>query len=52
MIDTLNGLAPELSSQLLGSPLKLSKYPNLRTLIQTYYYSFPGVYKFRVIYYL
>ena len=52
LIDTLNGLAPELPSHLLGSQLKLSKYPNLRKLVQTGFYSFPGVYKFRVIFHL
>jgi hypothetical protein len=48
LIDSLNGLTPELASQALGSPLKLSQYPSLRKLIQTNFFSFPGVYKFRV----
>lgn len=31
-----------------GEILKSAKYPSLSTLIQTNFYSYPGVYKFRV----
>ena len=47
-IDVLNRLIPELASTRNGQPVSSKKYGSLRSLIQTNFYSFPGVYKFRV----
>lgn len=47
-IDVLNKLIPELATTPNGSRVKSARYPSLSALIQTNFYSFPGVYKFRV----
>lgn len=47
-IDILNTLIPELATTTNGSRVKSSKYPSLSALIQTNFYSYPGVFKFRV----
>jgi hypothetical protein len=48
-IDVLNNLIPELASTGNGSRVKSAKYPSLTALIQTNFYSYPGVFKFRVM---
>jgi hypothetical protein len=50
IIEALNELSPDLERQRYGAGLRLEKFPGLRSLIQTNFYSYPGVYKFRVIY--
>lgn len=47
-IDVLNKLIPELASTPNGARVKSAKYPSLSALIQTNFYSYPGVFKFRV----
>lgn len=47
-IDVLNSLIPELATTAHGSRVKSAKYPSLSALIQTNFYSYPGVFKFRV----
>ena len=47
-IDVLNRLIPELASTNNGSRVNAKEYPSLSTLIQTNFYSYPGVLKFRV----
>ncbi len=48
-IDVLNKLIPELATTPNGARVKSAKYPSLTALIQTNFYSYPGVYKFRVV---
>jgi hypothetical protein len=47
-IDVLNGLIPELAHTVNGARVKSANYPSLSALIQTNFYSYPGVFKFRV----
>lgn len=47
-IDVLNKLIPELANTRNGQKVTSSKYGYLEALIQTNFYSYPGVYKFRV----
>lgn len=47
-IDVLNTLIPELASTRNGQRVSSKKYTSLAALIQTNFFSYPGVYKFRV----
>ncbi|CAK56794.1 unnamed protein product (macronuclear) [Paramecium tetraurelia] len=46
-IEVLNNLVPETSQTQSGQILKSSKFSNLKWLIHTGFYSYPGTYKFR-----
>ena len=48
MIDGIYNLMPELRSLEQGSPINPKKYSKLRMLIQTNFYTYPGVFKYRV----
>lgn len=48
VIDALNKLIPELATTSNGARVKSAKFPSLAALIQTNFYSYPGVFKFRV----
>lgn len=48
VIDALNQLIPELATTPNGARVKSTKFPSLSALIQTNFYSYPGVFKFRV----
>ena len=50
MIDGIYALMPELKSLEQGSPINPKKYSNLRMLIQTNFYTYPGVFKYRVFF--
>ena len=45
----LNNLIPELSSSNFGDELNSSKYPYLKTIVQTEHQAFKGVNKYRDI---
>ena len=47
-IDVLNQLIPELTSTKNGQKITSKQFSSLKALIQTNFYSYPGVYKFRV----
>lgn len=47
-IDVLNNLIPELANTPNGARVRSAKFPSLSALIQTNFYSYPGVFKFRV----
>ena len=49
LMDGIYSLIPEARNLLQGDQLKPSKYNNLKMLIQTNFYTFPGVFKYRVI---
>ena len=49
MIDGLYNLMPELKELEQGSQISPKKFGQLKMLIQTNFYSYPGVFKYRVI---
>jgi len=51
LIDALQTLSPELKNHFHGASLNLKRFPYLKALVQTNFYSYPGVYKFRVKFY-
>lgn len=48
VIDGLYKLMPEIKEEIQGSQIKAKNFNNLKFLIQTGFYSFPGVFKYRV----
>jgi hypothetical protein len=47
-IDTVYQLMPELKNLVQGSQIKPQNYPDLSLLLQTNFYSYPGVFKYKV----